>query len=450
MRKIFAIAWKDIYQIFTDSSLLLIMIVTPLVISTIVALVFGGSGNGGGTSLSNIPVAIVNRDAGATDQNGEVNYGDQFVAMLIPPENADSSGFIACPLAESTEVSGGISLDELISAELLDSAAAARAGVDNGDYAAAVIIPSNFSQSFLVDPMSDSVGEPIQVEVYGSEGAPISASVMRSVTDAIINTNTTGTIAIDTALTTLIQNNPAAMSQIQGNEDVQALFSCGFSSVLGTVTVNTQPVTPGDTRNLFEVILLSVGASQAVFFALFSAQFGVLSIIEERRAGTLQRLFVSPTSRLEILTGKLIGTYGTVIFQLVAMLLALTLVSSILSGSLTNIWGTNFIGIVAVVLAVSLAACGIGMLLAGFTSTPEQAGPVGGVVNLILAMFGGAFGVTFGPPLSYISLIYWGTDAFNKLSAGDSDILLNLIILVGQGLVFFAIGLVMFSRRGEE
>ncbi|RMG75474.1 MAG: ABC transporter permease [Chloroflexi bacterium] len=452
MKKILAIAWKDNYQIFTDRSLLLLMFITPLVISTIVALVFGG--DGGAASLSNIPVVVVNQDVGIVEQEQRINYGQQFISLLMPPQNSDDMAAVACPLLEDAtqnqDTTSPIALYELIDLTQLDDPQAARDAVDNGDYAAAIIIPSEFSQAFRVDPITISAQPTIQVEVYGSQGVPISASVVRAVVDSIINTNKTGSIAINTALTTLIQLNPAVLSQLQTADDtLQPIYACGFSPDLGIVTINQQPIISGDARSLFEVILLSVGASQAVFFALFSAQFGVLNIIEERRAGTLQRLFVSPTTRFEILTGKLFGTFGTVVFQLSIMLLALTLVSSLLTGTLTNIWGTNIIGIITVVLALSFAATGIAMLLAGFTTTPEQAGPIGGVINIVLAMLGGAFGVTFGPPLSYLSLIYWGTNALDKLSAGSTDILLNLIILLGQGVLFFGIGLILFNRRAE-
>ena len=45
MRKIAAIAWREIYVRFTDRTLLVIMIATPLALSTIVGLAFGGLGS---------------------------------------------------------------------------------------------------------------------------------------------------------------------------------------------------------------------------------------------------------------------------------------------------------------------------------------------------------------------------------------------------------------------
>jgi hypothetical protein len=94
-----------------------------------------------------------------------------------------------------------------------------------------------------------------------------------------------------------------------------------------------------------------------------------------------------------------------------------------------------------------LAVSALGVFIAGLARTTEQATGIGSVVNLAMGVLGGAFGFVPGPPASYFSMIYWGTDAFNKLAIGQTDIGLNLLILAGQGLVLYLIGLVFFNRR---
>jgi hypothetical protein len=60
---------------------------------------------------------------------------------------------------------------------------------------------------------------------------------------------------------------------------------------------------------------------------------------------------------------------------------------------------------------------------------------------------GGTFGFTIGAPLSYLSIIYWGRDGFNKLSMGQLDIGLNLLVLALIGAVLYLVGLYLFNRR---
>lgn len=65
MNKIFAIAWKEVYTTFRSRNLLLIMFATPIVLSTIMGLVFGGlGGSDDGQAFTNMPIAVVNMDEG--------------------------------------------------------------------------------------------------------------------------------------------------------------------------------------------------------------------------------------------------------------------------------------------------------------------------------------------------------------------------------------------------
>src|SRR5688572_15741310 len=92
-----AIAQKDIYTAFTDRSLLLIMFATPLVLSTIIGLAFGGIGGGGG-DLPVTSLAIVNQDQGAELNGTQLVYGDIFVNVFSPAAGATMPMGSACQL----------------------------------------------------------------------------------------------------------------------------------------------------------------------------------------------------------------------------------------------------------------------------------------------------------------------------------------------------------------
>jgi ABC-2 type transport system permease protein len=204
-----------------------------------------------------------------------------------------------------------------------------------------------------------------------------------------------------------------------------------------------------EERNQSTYILVSVGSSQAMFFALFTAQFGVLSMYQERRTWTLQRMLISPTPKASILGGKLIGVFASVTFQLLILFFALTIVGSILEGELALIWGGNFPATFTMMLAAAFAVSGLGMLLAGIVKSPEQGQIFATGINMTLAVLGGAFGFNLPESISKLSLIYWGREAFETLATGSTDVGLNIIILVAQGAIMFVIGLVLFNRRFE-
>ena len=86
MYQILTIALRDLYTTFTDRNLILIMIATPLLLSTIIGLAFGGGGS------REIHMAIVNFDEGTTQQGEPINLGDQFVSIF------QSLGALSSPL----------------------------------------------------------------------------------------------------------------------------------------------------------------------------------------------------------------------------------------------------------------------------------------------------------------------------------------------------------------
>lgn len=451
MTKIWTIAWRGIYTTFTDRWLLLIMIVAPLMIATIIALAFGTGDNGSVGSFSYLPVAVVNQDAG-----GESGSGATLVSILQGNSGGNGNGqtcSLATQSADADTASGGPTLGELFIVTVLDDVESARSAVQNGDYVAAVIIPQGFSAA--LEPQinltaNTSTTQPTaSLEVYGNDGSAISASIVRSVVTSITNQMLTGNVAVSATINTLVEQNPSAAMQLQDNAEANAIFNCAFSSVLSAIGIQQEQLTDNQTLPVTAIILVAVGSSQAVFFALFSGQAGVLSIIAERDQGTLQRMIVSPTPRSHILAGKLIGTFFTAVFQLVALLLALLLIASLINGELLMIWGTNILGLVAVVLALALCVAGLGIFLTGLIKKPDQVNTIGSVVNILLGLAGGAFGVALPSPIHELSLIYWGTDAFTKLTEGNPDIALNLLVLLIQGAFFFIVGAWMFNRRVE-
>jgi len=431
--KVLFIAWKDIRETFTDRNLLLIMLVTPLVLSTIIAVALGDVT---AASFNNIPVVVVNLDEGVDNLGGdEVNYGEIFVSTLIPDE-ASGDGVPACESDANGEEADGPTLFDLTDARLGTDPVRAREVVDDGNFVAAIIIPANYSEQLIAGN-----GDPVMIEVYADTARSISAEIIRSIAVGINNQIITGQIAVSSTVSTLVAS---------GNiPDVdQSTFACAFSASFSTLGITTENV--GGTSNN---PLVMFGSAQAAFFALFTASGGATAILEERRNGTLQRLLVSPTPRLMVLFGKLLGIFMTVLIQLVFLVVGFTFVNSLLEGEFSYIWGSNFALIGLLLLATAMSAASIGMILAATARTIDQSSVLGSVVAMFMGMFGGAFfPVDLLGPLEMItrlSIVRWSSEAFIKLSSGQTDILLNVAVLFLLGIAFFIASLMIFNRRQD-
>ena len=541
MRKILAIAGKELYIFFRDRNLILLSFATPLVLSTIIGLAFGGGGGSDSPEFAEIAVAVVNLDeavdvqevmglpdqfpdagslpfdfadvtipfgdsqvtlASLLESGSALNFGDQIAGILLsrPVGNADSAGGagldfgeVECRLLgdgegeESATFAAGGTLDDLLDASPVADPDTARAGVDSGEYAAAVIIPPDFSRGMLPRFLLDGegrvraeLGNPAgTVEVYGNDGRPISARVVHAITTGIVNQFVRVSVAlsatVETSANVVLDSDvldnialanidtgavdvsnldlsgidlPAALASIQGLDAsvLEPLF-CLITPGASNISVNRQPLDALQEAPTFARLIVPIGASQAVFFALFTGVFGIHSIYEERRNWTLQRVIVSPTPRFYLLVGKVAGNLVTVLLQILILLAALTVVATIVIGETAMIWGTNGGAVLAVVAALALCVSGVGVFLVGLARTPEQVVMFGPLINIGLAVLGGAFGFSLPEQAAQFSLIYWGVDAFIKLASGQTDIALNLLVLVAQGLVLFLVGMWLFKRR---
>lgn len=453
--KILAIILKELRTPFTDRTLLILMFALPLVVATIIAVTFGGAASGG-SPIEHIPVALVNLDPGGD----QVSNGAVVVSILNPAgatvDLTGASGDLAtaddCPEAagsatDTTASTSTITLDDLLDVTLLDDPAAARAGVEAGTYAVAVIIPANFTASLTYSATNTAL-QPVELEVYGDPQRPLAVSIVRSIVDGIVTNLGTGNIAIAATLDTVTQQyGVLRLIGVTGSESFNEAVGCAFVAEVAPVSIDRQNLDLGGSE--FNILVFT-GSTQAIFVAIFAANGFANVILQERRNWTLQRLLMSPTSRITILFAKMLATFTIILIQLVILLLVFTLIGSLLEGELTFIWGDNLALLAVVLVAVSLAVSGLGSITAAASRSPEQSATIGSIFAMAMAVTGGAFGFQLPAPLNYPSLIYWGSDAFLKVSLDQPDIGINLLVLVSFGLVTFLTGLFLFNRRLDK
>ncbi|MAU08763.1 MAG: hypothetical protein CL607_02985 [Anaerolineaceae bacterium] len=463
--KIWAIVQKDLYTTFTDRNLVLIMFAVPLAIATIVGVVFGGLGDGDNLTLDRIPVAIVNLDEGYESFGQQANLGADFAALATGGEMTSGTSAVgsdtstACPLSDAqSSGTSQSSMTDILAATEVATEAEARAGVESGDYDVAIVFPADFSASLsprINEDEASPPADPVAVSIYANSAQSVDGAIVRSIVEGYVDTIQTGYIALETTINSLIASNPVAAIVGGNNDAANAVIACAFGDTLATIRLDRQSIEvqaddePAVTGGAFSYILIQIGAAQAMVFGLFAAQFGIISIVEERREGTMQRMMLSPTPRNVIIGGKFTATFFMVVLQMSVLLLALTVIASFGAGTFVWLWGSNILLLVLLILAVAIAICGLSVILASIARTPEQVGTLGSVFNILLGLVAGAFGFPPILPVAYLSLIYWGVNGLEALAIGSTDITLNLLVLFGQGIVFFLLGTWLFSRRVE-
>jgi ABC-2 type transport system permease protein len=199
-------------------------------------------------------------------------------------------------------------------------------------------------------------------------------------------------------------------------------------------------ISAGETEDRVASSKTFYGASMAVMFVFFAAQFGVLGLLAERRNGTLARMLAAPIAPATILLGKVIVRLVVASVSMAVIVVATTLL-------LGADWGDP-LAVAALVFAAALAATGIATLIVGFARTEEQAGSFIAVAALTLAVFGGSFFRMSQAPegmaaLSILTPHAWFLRGIDDLSAGGgiAAVATPVAVLVTVGLVTGGVGL---------
>ncbi len=405
MRKVFLIAWKDVYTALHNPGVVLGFFLTPLVLTLITGLAFGKSGTG---ELHAVPVVLVNQDAG--------QFGQVLIEAFRSPEMAD---VFAVRVGKDAET--------------------ARDAVDHGDAVAAIIVPPDFSAAFS----DKSPSREITVVLYADPTHPISVSAVRDALTSILGEMTARRVAVETLVHQLAARGIARppQSAALAQEAVRDLDALHPLRVL-VEDVHGRKATSFDWRGY-------MAPSMAIFFLMFAVSAAARTILSEQEAGTLFRMLITPSRPSQILGGKMLGTFLVGLVQMAVLVIANALLFHIH-------WGTPA-GVSLLVVAAVAATSGWGMLIAALARTSTQVNAAGTALALVFAVAAGNFIPRWSLPLwlrraSLISPNAWALDGFRALAegAGVADIWQEILALMVMAAVLLTIAGLLFRRRVQE
>jgi ABC-2 type transport system permease protein len=321
MRNLLAIARKDLRMRIRDRSVLITAFLAPLTLAFIFNIVFGSTFGAGGTFEASL--GVVENDSPRTTgilQNVSASVGGTWAVF--------------------------------------GNRAEAERAIDDGDADAVFLIPPGFDAGV-------EQGRAGELEVIGS----VDASTSTQIATAIAQSYGLGVDQVQLSIATALASGgdpPTVIAAVTESPNAPL-------ATLGKVTADIRQL-DGTTSSV---------AAMAVFFLMFTSQVGLLSLLEERRDGTLSRILATPTRPRTVLAAKALVS---VVLGL-ASLLVLIVAGRVLMGA---DWG-NPAGVATLVLATCLAAVGISAITTGLANTPEAAGNMSGIVGTVLGLLGGVF-----------------------------------------------------------
>lgn len=436
MRSVLCLAIKDLRLLSRDWMALFFIIFFPIVMGVFFGLV------------------------GASMAGGETSGGE---AMKIGVYDEDDSE-ISRRFIESFESSGSITVHKIAKDQASDL-------VRKGKLLAFIGIPPGFGETagmFWTDTPAIQLGvDPSR----GAEAGMLQGLIMQAM----------GTLIMERF------KNPAGMraqlrgtmDKIDSNEDIpagQRALLRGFMGTLDSFMANLgrfnddMSAEGGDSRPAMEFARIEtvdvtrradgphaltsklksqwdISFPAAIMWGVMGCVAGfAVSIVRERTQGTMLRLQVAPISRTQVLAGKGLACFLSVI-GVVAFMMTL--------GGVLGIQLARPDMLVFATLCVAVCFVGMMMLISLIGKSEEAVAGAGWGLIVLLCMFGGGMmPLAFMPPfmqtMSHFSPVKWGILALEGAVWRDfsfAEMLLPCGVLLGIGAAAFSTAAVVFKRQ---
>jgi ABC-2 type transport system permease protein len=425
--------FKSSYRIFwNDKVSVALTFIVPLVLMTIFGAVFGGSGSG----PQGIRLAVLNQSLSPVAKNIESSLDTMKVFRIVKSFKTDSGKSI---------VFDTLSIQEY---------------VRSGKAAAALVLPPDayadtsvgLYVKFYYDPKNDmemqTVHGIIQQVVFSQFPSVMAQSILRQAERSLgiepggaFNRSMASLVHKYFKIDTNIMLHPKLSDFKSAGKDTAGSGSNFLNNI---VRIESQQLIGKEMKNPWAT--RSVGG-WGIMFLMFTLTATSSSLFDERRSGVLMRMLTSPVSRTHILWNKYIFNMSLGIIQLLFMFAFGWLMFQV------DIF-THFFSLMLIIIAASVACTALGMLIAAFSQTRQQANGLGTLLILSMSAVGGAwFPTSFMPStiqfFSKLTVVYWSIEGFMEVlwrGEGWISILPHLAILFGIGAILNIISVRQFKK----
>jgi len=391
-----ALAGKELKMFLRDPQMLFFSLALPLVLVLLMTAAFGGQSQFSATAR------LVDLDRGP----------------------------LGAELVERLEAAPGVTVD------VLDPETAERL-LEDSDIVNLVVIGEEFSERLTAGQAPD-----IRVRLRGT--GDTEGQIVNSYVESIVREMLGESLAsrqVETMLAAAGVDVPA--------EEVEARVNELFAETRETPPVTVSEETVGARSEPIAQFL----PGMVTMFTLFAVSLTAVSLVEERRKGTLERLMTTTLTRAELLSGTWLGNFGRGLVQVVFLFGLAWLFFNVLTPP-------SFVSIILFGVVAVASVAGIGLVVAAISRTPEQANWIAVFFTMIMSSLGGSFFDTSGftgamGALTRMTYNFWANDGFRRIilegeAVTSPPIVKDMVVLVGIGLAGWALALALFRMRGDD
>lgn len=304
--------------------------------------------------------------------------------------------------------------------------------VESGKVKAAIILPSDYENLNSSNAKS--------VVTYVDSSDQIATQALVPATQGLFN-QISSQIGIQ-KLQAMNTQSAAIQVQSQGVPTTSALTGVNYQNIMNSINFQITKIY-GDIKYI-DFLVPAILAMTIMMGAMFSMGEALAG---ERERGELARLFMTPTSVATVVGGKIISKLTIETARAILLIAAAIVLFGItINGSLT----------LTILLLVLSALCfvGFGIMVSARVSTQEDYTQMVMPFTMPMMFVSGVFYPIETMPwifqkIAYIFPLTYANDALRGVmlkGAGIGDIWIDIVVLAGFTLLFFAMGVTRFNR----
>ncbi|WP_313339214.1 ABC transporter permease [Sedimentibacter sp.] len=438
---------KDLKIILSDKKALAIMILMPIILTTILSMALKGSFASGDSDFEPINIAVVKlynenednlmfksslKNSLIADSMGE----DAIQKLIDSGDDVNPESFFFDDFLESEDVS------KIIKYTVVSDEKKALNKLNSEEVSAIVLLPDKFIYDMKVNLLTPFRNK-VDIKILTHPDKNLNGKIVNTVIDAYSNAMSTVIIGKNVVIETSMANNISS----DGFDNLEQLME-GISDVIKSIDVSIENVVMEGRKQISSADYYAVG--MMTMFILFAAGIGGRMLLEEKDNRTYQRMVIAGTTKLEILSGNFMTVFLIALLQITVMI-------TFTHFALKVQWG-NIGSIILISITASFAVAGLGSFVGALTyraGNYKMANMFESAIIQVMALLGGSFFPIdlmpeFMQKLSFLSLNGIAIRAYLKVIAGyvTSDILNYILVLIAMGMVFTVAAVVVL--KGKE
>lgn len=443
--KVLIVIKKDLKVILSDKKALAIMILMPVILTTILSMALKGSfADGNDVNIDPVNIAVVK----GYDEKQDASDFEAVLRSSFFSDNMEEKD-ISTLLKSGSEINEKMFFDDFLDSENLykfiryrvEEEGHAMELLKSKEVSAVVVLPNRFIYDMKINFLTP-LRNKIDIKILTHPDRSIDGQIVKAAIDAYANAMSTVIIGKNVILET-------AMSNDMGSESMGGMEKLmdGISDILKSVKISMDEDILEGKKSVSSADYYAAG--MMTMFILFAAGHGGRMLLEEKDQLTYQRMMAAGVDKFEVVTGKLVTIFIIALFQTSIMIVYSHF-------ALKVQWG-NFIAVSLISISSALSVAGLGSFIGALTyraGNYKMANIFESAIIQVMALLGGSFFPLdvmpeFMRKLSFLSLNGIALKSYLRVITGGSvgDVLSYIYILIIIGALFAALSIAVLSIK---